>query len=680
VQGRAWPIRLLGRFSSLRTAATLIAVLAVVIGVATYYERDHGQPAAQVMVYQSWWFALLFLLLALNIFGAAAVRYPWRRRQFGFVVVHTGLLTLMVGFWLGHGRLDGALFVPPDADATLIDLPSDQLTIVDGADSGARRLAISFQPLGYGTHPSLLGYVLGGFTPPAPGVVAVDRALCTPSADYDAGLHADAIGNSGGSPSIFAWLRQRWSTLTHPRAGVLVPADAPEVRIRRVALTARDDLGFGPAADGAPAIKAVLRGRTPMMPADSDEVIAEGWLSASGPTSLESGPAMVTLGITHAPTLVEDFLSRTAPTARALVVHHAGQRHRFAIDATQLPARFTVTPELTVEVERALERPRFDGHSLNNDDDAALDPMLIARIASGPEATRTVVALPVFAFYPAHSATLGAAGAPELTYEHPGLAGDGGAPQGVSAQVLLTPDGGAAVRWVSRSKGILGAERLAPGATHWRGTLVGGDGAPMRIDLVLDRLAHAEPLPQPRPMLPDRASEAARWIEVEVRRAGASGRAWLRRSSAMQDGGFASVRLSDGHEVLLAYQVARYDLAARHGVALRLERFDEGRDVGGGTRATYVSDVHVTWRDGRPAETRRIAMNEPLQVGGVTFFQTSFVPEAGPDGHPVPGRYRFSVLQAATDPGLVCKYVGSILLVGGIVLMYLLRPRRASAA
>lgn len=680
VRGRAWPLRLLGRFSSLRSAAALIATLAIVISLGTYYERDIGPVAARVMIYESWWFGVLFLLLALNIFGAAAVRYPWRRRQVGFVVVHAGLLTIMLGFWMARDRLDGVLLVPPDAEASRIDLPSDLLTVVDGVGAQERRLAVEFQPLAMGTCPSLLRYALS-LTPWWPltdgRIATVDATLCTPSRDYDPELAAAAAEGRAGSP--VDWARRAWRSLVHG-GRVLAPEGFPTVRLRRVALTAHDELGYGPAAAGPPAVKAVLSGRTPQMPMGSEGVLAEDWLSTEGRSVMEVGPASISLGRTASPTLVEDFLAGAAPTGPALVVHHAGARHRFAIDPAALPAAFDVGPDLQVVVERALERPRFDGSSLEESPEAAIDPLLVARIGSGPAASRTWRSLPLFAFYPGFAGTAGPLGSPELVYEHPALAGDGGTMRGVNVQILLVPSGGLAVRWISRGKGLLGRELLPAGTTSWHGTIVGGAGENMHLDLALDLLPSAERRPEPRAMLPERADDAARWIEVEVTRGGASARAWLRRGGDRAGGGYARVALPDGSDVLFAYDNARYDLARRHGISLRLERFDEGRDVGGGTRATYRSDVRVTPTDGRPAESRRITMNEPLQVGGVTFYQTSFVPEIGPDGQPVPGRYRYSVLQAATDPGRFLKYAGSILLVGGMLLMYLLRPRRAKTA
>ena len=676
VSGRAWPLRVLGQFSSLRSAALLISIVALVTGAGTYYERDFGQPATQVMIYESWWFTVLGLLLALNIFGAAAVRFPWRRRQVGFVVVHLGLLTILFGAWVARNRLDGVLLVPPDAEASQIDLPTDLLTIVDGVGGQERRLAVDFQPLEMGTKPSLLRYLMSAWWPfDGGGITKVDVTLCTPSADYDPAL---ATNEDSWSPG--RWAKRFWLDLKHG-GRVLAPESFPTVRLTRVVLGARDDLGWGVAAgDGVPAVKAVLSGRTPQMPADANETIAEGWLSPAGPWVIEAGPASISLGRSASPTLIEDFLTRPPPTARTLVVHHAGVCHRLAIDPPALPATFEFPPNLVVVVERALERPRYDGKSLIESETGEIDPMLIARIGSGPAEARSWRSLPVFAFYPAFTTTEGPPGSPELVYEHPIEAGEGGSARGIYVQVLLIPDGGFALRWISRSKGLLGRQRLAPGVTHWQGMVVGGEGVPMRLNLALDLVANAERRPEPRDMLPDQADKAARWIEIEATRGAASGRTWLRRGGSQDGGGFATIHLSDGSDVLFAYDVARLDLAKRHGVTLRLERFDEGRDVGGGTRATYVSDVRVTPSDGRPAATRRITMNEPLVAGGVTFYQTSFVPEVDAEGQPVPGRYRYSVFQAATDPGRPLKYAGSILLVGGIILMYLLRPRRAKSA
>lgn len=81
--------------ASLGLAVTLIFVLAGTLALGTFVEAAFGTPASQFFVYRSWWFNLLIAMLAINIFCAAAIRFPWKRHQTGFVITHIGLLTLI---------------------------------------------------------------------------------------------------------------------------------------------------------------------------------------------------------------------------------------------------------------------------------------------------------------------------------------------------------------------------------------------------------------------------------------------------------------------------------------------------------------------------------------------------------------------------------------------------------
>jgi len=87
--------------ASLQFAVVLIALCAVVLCWATLVESRYGTPAAQFGIYTSWWFALLNFLLVLNVVFAAAIRFPWKRRQTGFLVTHAGIVVLLVGCFLG---------------------------------------------------------------------------------------------------------------------------------------------------------------------------------------------------------------------------------------------------------------------------------------------------------------------------------------------------------------------------------------------------------------------------------------------------------------------------------------------------------------------------------------------------------------------------------------------------
>ena len=83
--------------ASLKLAVVLILLSAFTYGVGTVVEARYGISVAQFGVYQTWWFNLAMIFLAVNIFCAASIRYPWKRHQTGFVITHIGLLTLLFG-------------------------------------------------------------------------------------------------------------------------------------------------------------------------------------------------------------------------------------------------------------------------------------------------------------------------------------------------------------------------------------------------------------------------------------------------------------------------------------------------------------------------------------------------------------------------------------------------------
>lgn len=101
--------------ASLKLAVILIFSLAAVLAIATFVESAYGLRAVHFAIYGTWWFTLLGLLLAVNIFSAAAIRYPWKRHQTGFVITHIGLLTLLFGCLLSRvGGIDAQMPVFED--------------------------------------------------------------------------------------------------------------------------------------------------------------------------------------------------------------------------------------------------------------------------------------------------------------------------------------------------------------------------------------------------------------------------------------------------------------------------------------------------------------------------------------------------------------------------------------
>lgn len=94
------------------------------------------------------------------------------------------------------------------------------------------------------------------------------------------------------------------------------------------------------------------------------------------------------------------------------------------------------------------------------------------------------------------------------------------------------------------------------------------------------------------------------------------------------------------------------------GFDLKLEEFTVGRYQGTMKAMSYQSRVLV---DGR--ETALISMNNPLKYKGYTFYQASFSEDER--GKPV-----MSILSVNKDPGRFLKYLGSLLIVLGSILLF----------
>jgi cytochrome c biogenesis protein ResB len=95
--------------------------------------------------------------------------------------------------------------------------------------------------------------------------------------------------------------------------------------------------------------------------------------------------------------------------------------------------------------------------------------------------------------------------------------------------------------------------------------------------------------------------------------------------------------------------------------SVELKKFNIGRYQGTRRAASYSSLVSV------PDEGETlISMNEPLKYNGFTFYQASFVEDEM-------GKPTASVLSVNYDPGRWIKYLGSLLIVLGSILLFYFR-------
>ena len=98
------------------------------------------------------------------------------------------------------------------------------------------------------------------------------------------------------------------------------------------------------------------------------------------------------------------------------------------------------------------------------------------------------------------------------------------------------------------------------------------------------------------------------------------------------------------------------------GFSLKLLDFQRGLNPGGMGDASFASVVQLVDRHEGIDEEREISMNQPLSHGKFTFYQSGF--------QELDGGQMASTLRASYDPGLLLKYLGSLMICVGMCLMF----------
>jgi hypothetical protein len=89
-------------FASLKLAVVLLAVLIVAAIVGTIYESSFDAKVARAYVYGAPWFNIWLVLLGANLACSALSRWPWRKHHLAFLITHLGIITLLIGSLIGR--------------------------------------------------------------------------------------------------------------------------------------------------------------------------------------------------------------------------------------------------------------------------------------------------------------------------------------------------------------------------------------------------------------------------------------------------------------------------------------------------------------------------------------------------------------------------------------------------
>lgn len=650
-------VRMSRWLGSLQVAVLLLGLFAIVLAIGTMMESWYSEKIAKELVYRAWWFNLLLLLLGVNIFFAAAKKWPWKKHQTGFLITHVGLLTMVAG-----GLLTGLRGT--DTSMALIDTDDLKAQHSAAGEFGAGIVQASHEVSDRDSNLIRVREIRDGKQhditfPFKPG------SLTWRGDEY---LQPKLDGLLAALNWLSHPLPQSWQADVGNGARLDVLNFYPHVR--------RDPYRPAQPDDSAETLAAV---KVLVLPPEKGPASQMGeisqWLAADGEASRLGGGAMQMLGPCPGE-LVGEFLAPPADAGKkgTLVVLVDGDLHRLSVDRLlDRPAQALGTSGWKIRILG------YDSNvSARGGSSEPSNPRCQFELAAPDGVARRYGVygrMPGQAFASRDSGKNNSA-LPTVWYHAPDQR-FGEDPRGL-LQLVCTPERKLYYRSYASSKGT---------AFHFesKGEAVpGGDAYPIWSGMkfrfrVLDFLptAVAEPwyIPEDaRPGLEDPQMRLRPALRCRLTVGDKSKEFWVPQTEQS----VTPVEVG-GREFGVGFNDQKMQL----GFDVKLLRAEQTVDPGTDQPASYTSYVQITDKaEGIDAQDAIITMNQPLTHRGYKFYQTSLQP-AGPDQRTLKPT-NLSVLTVSRDPGLPLKYVGSSMLALGIACMfymkaYFFKPRGRKA-
>ena len=151
-------------FASLKLAVVLLAVLIIAAIAGTIYESSFDAKVARAYVYGAPWFNLWLVLLGANLAASALSRWPWHKHHLAFLITHLGIITLLIGSLIGRiFGIEGTMTLFKGEGPTnrlLIDQRQLRVHDVDGIVKGFAAEFLHHPP--NPQHPHNLGWLASG--------------------------------------------------------------------------------------------------------------------------------------------------------------------------------------------------------------------------------------------------------------------------------------------------------------------------------------------------------------------------------------------------------------------------------------------------------------------------------------------------------------------------------------
>jgi hypothetical protein len=619
-------------FASLKLAVVLLAVLIVAAIAGTIYESSFDAKVARAYVYGAPWFNIWLILLGTNLAVSAFSRWPWRKHHVAFLITHLGIITLLTGSLIGRiWGVEGTITLfkgEPPTNRLLVDQHQLRVHDVDGIVKGFNSEFLHHPP--NPNHPRALGVLASGAR-----LSVVDYAPA-----LDGKLNPKPLA-AGGAPALHftistAMMNQHlesWLLADDPQHGNFGMGLANIELKRGVAPTGR-----GNSPNRPPSAMTSTNRNTTQEEADLEESI---FAFSKAPD--EQIGRVAKGGSTGAKV---QLMQPQNGNKGSVVVNVAGRRS--IIDVAEKLGKETAidgTP-FALKIDKYWPDFRIENGQPSSLSDQANNPAVLVTIRGK--------GIP----------------APDQPNPHGGggeLTTNGGPPTmplaGEAAPNHLTlfiaDDGGISYQLVSRKAGNSTGqiEINKPLTTGWADWQLNIDKIMPHADQWMDFTpAKSEKTPAVGD-LPD-------GVRIRIEQNGERFEQWV-------PAGWQITVPTSPNETQIAYGWKTIPLP----IGLELLDFEVKRNEGSDSPAGFKSTVRVSTAEGDTA-TGSCWMNNPFSFPGAWWRTWTGLTYKMSQASWNPDNLAQSTVQILRDPGWLLKWIGSLLIVTGVFMMFYLQPYR----
>ncbi len=135
-------------FSMLFTGI-LVIIFAISIGYATFIENDYGTTTAKILIYNSWWFEILLVVMCVNLIGSIFVNKLISKKKWPVFLFHVAFIFIVIGAaftrYMGY---EGIMHIREgqSSDFIISEEAFVKITADDGNQKAEKEKPVKFSP------------------------------------------------------------------------------------------------------------------------------------------------------------------------------------------------------------------------------------------------------------------------------------------------------------------------------------------------------------------------------------------------------------------------------------------------------------------------------------------------------------------------------------------------------